>query len=175
MCIEAAPFHVDTLALCNHVSLQLKLLFTYCRRLWYAAGCFLWERTCVQSRSQRVRLKRRPIHVLLQRRLSRLTACRGSSWACKLYSETASGVHVGAYMYNYCTKCDCDCRGARGVAGGSGYCTIYGICRLLYQCVVTVEVHAGWQVAAAAGPPPADCFMTELSGLLEGPEVPTPH
>ncbi len=40
---------------------------------------------------------------------------------------------------------------------------------------MTVEVHAGWQVAAAAGPPPADCFMTELSGLLEGPEVPTPH
>ena len=33
----------------------------------------------------------------------------------------------------------------------------------------------GWQVAAAAGPPPADCFMTELSGLLEGPEVRTSH
>ena len=40
MCIEAAPFHVDTLALCNHVSLQSKLLLNHCRRLWYVAGCF---------------------------------------------------------------------------------------------------------------------------------------
>lgn len=27
------------------------------------------------------------------------------------------------------------------------------------------------QVAADAGPPPVDCFMTELSGLLECPQV----
>ncbi len=26
-------------------------------------------------------------------------------------------------------------------------------------------------MAAEAGPPPADCFMTELSGLLDGTQV----
>ena len=66
MCIEAAPFHVDTLALCNHVSLRSKLLLHHWRRLWYVAVHFSWQQTCVQSNSHRGRLKGRPIHVLLQ-------------------------------------------------------------------------------------------------------------
>ena len=38
-----------------------------------------------------------------------------------------------------------------------------------WNCLVFEEL-AG-QVASEAGPPPVDCFMTELSGLLECPQV----
>lgn len=50
MCIEAAPFHVDTLALCNHVSPQSKLLLNYLQAAVVCCWlCFLGMDLCAKQ------------------------------------------------------------------------------------------------------------------------------